>query len=160
MGKFSSNLLIFVRAQLIYFLCVFMVLYPALPSFAGGVTVDPSSGSTSVGSSNGVDVININAPSASGVSHNKYTDYNVGSNGLIINNAGHNGYGNSQLSGQDIGANANLGGKSAGIILNAVTGNHRSEIKGTNEIYGQKADLIIAKPDGIAIPGDGFIHVE
>ena len=113
--------------------------------------------------SNGVDVINISKPTAEGVSHNKFTDFNVNENGLIINNLNFQQYsGNAQsvLSGQHVEFNRNFGtGNAAKIILSEVTGTDISTLKGYTEIYGQQADYIIANPNGITCIGCGFINV-
>jgi filamentous hemagglutinin len=46
---------------------------------------------------NGVPVVQVAPPSAAGVSNNRFTDYNVGSKGLVLNNTGANNQ--SQLAG-------------------------------------------------------------
>ncbi|MDR2868944.1 MAG: filamentous hemagglutinin N-terminal domain-containing protein, partial [Deferribacteraceae bacterium] len=128
-----------------------------------GTVIDPASNGTSKGSSNGVDVINIAAPSASGVSHNKFTDYNVNEKGQILNNSNFQTYDmdrRSQLSGEHVEYNRNFGatGERARVILNEVTGNNTSELRGTVEIYGKQADLVIANPNGITCAGCSFLN--
>ena len=65
---------------------------PLLPAYAE-VIVDPTAPQAfrpSLGSSStGVPVVNIVAPTAGGVSHNKFSDYDITSTGLIHNNSLH-----------------------------------------------------------------------
>ncbi len=124
---------------------------------AAQVTLDASGGNTQLGqAANGVPVINIATPNGNGLSHNKFTDYNVGQQGLILNNAT-GALQNTQLGGHIIG-NANLGGRAAGIILNEVTGGSPSQLKGYTEVAGQSAHVVVANPYGIACDGCGFIN--
>ena len=118
----------------------------------------------------GVDQINIAAPNANGLSHNKFTDYNVNTGGQIINNfSGKNpsevvaGSGATAITSTTIGglvtANANLvSSGSAKTILNEVTSTNISRLLGYTEIAGTRADLILANPNGIACAGCGFIN--
>lgn len=113
--------------------------------------------------SGGIDVLNITRPSAAGVSHNRFNEFNVGEKGLIVNNQNMRDYSvnsSSALSGQHVEFNHNLGtGTAARIILNEVNGTNPSHLKGYTEIYGRKADYILANPNGINIAGAGFINV-
>lgn len=124
------------------------------------VTIDPSQ--TGAGAPrrdmapNGTPVVKIATPSASGVSHNKYTDFNVDARGLILNNS--DAIVSTQLAGY-IDGNGNL--KSSGpakIILNEVTGPNRSMLGGYMEIAGAPAELVLANPYGITCSGCGFIN--
>ena len=71
-----------------------------------------------VGTSNGVPVVNIAPPSAGGVSNNKFTQFNVGPSGVVLNNNG--GASQTQLAGQ-VAGNPMLGNQRATTILNQVT---------------------------------------
>ncbi|AEF55262.1 hemagglutinin repeat-containing protein [Marinomonas posidonica] len=106
-------------------------------------------------SASGIPIVNINAPSSKGVSRNEYETLNVESKGLIFNNA--TDIAKTELAGY-IDGNARLGGKSASIILNEVTGNSRSALNGYMEIAGKSAELIIANQNGITCNGCGFIN--
>ena len=98
-------------------------------------------------------VLNIARPNASGVSLNRLQDFNVGREGLVINNK--TGNGNSQLLG-NLNGNANFGGKAARIILTEVIGGRRSKLAGKTEIFGQKAEFILTNPYGITCDDCSF----
>ncbi len=110
---------------------------------------------TSYTHSSGATVINIEKPNAAGVSHNLYRDFNVGTNGTILNNSGddvsHSTFGN-------IARNNNLTAGSASVILNEVTSKNASSLKGFIEVNGQKADVVIANPNGITCSGCSFVN--
>ena len=103
-------------------------------------------------------VVNIAAPTAKGVSVNRYAQYNVGPDNLILNNTMQDG-GLSQLGGY-VAGNPNLikAGKQASIILNEVSSNKITNINGYTEVLGPQAELIIANPNGISVQGGGFIN--
>ncbi|RMQ41704.1 Filamentous hemagglutinin, intein-containing protein, partial [Pseudomonas cichorii] len=124
---------------------------------ADGIVV--SSGSTSVGAAgNGVPIINIAAPNGSGLSHNQFQQYNVGTQGVILNNATAPTQTQSTQLGGIIISNSNLQGPAATTILNEVVSNNRTELKGYTEVAGQAAKVIVANPYGITCDGCGFIN--
>lgn len=126
-------------------------------SAAAQLSVDPASPGTSIGHApNGVPLVNIARPNGSGLSHNLFTDYNVGSNGLILNNATQPAQ-NTQLGGVILG-NPGLQGRPASVILNEVTGGNRSHLGGYTEVAGHAARVIVANPHGITCNGCGFIN--
>ncbi|NVZ86620.1 DUF637 domain-containing protein [Pseudomonas yamanorum] len=122
---------------------------------AEGIVV--SAPGTTVGQAgNGVPVVNIATPNGSGLSHNQFKDYNVGPNGVILNNA--NGpVTNTQLGGYIVG-NPNLKGGAASVILNEVNGGSPSQLRGYTEVAGQSAKVIVANPYGVTCSGCGFIN--
>lgn len=123
---------------------------------AGGVAVSGGT-NTSVGqAANGVPVINIAAPNAAGLSHNQFKDYNVGKEGVILNNSTSAAQ-KTQLAGY-INGNSQLGGKAAGVILNEVNGGSVSQLNGYTEVAGKSARVIIANPYGVTCNGCGFIN--
>ncbi|AXV88392.1 hemagglutinin repeat-containing protein [Ralstonia solanacearum] len=104
---------------------------------------------------NGTPVVNINAPSAAGVSSNAFTHYNVGQAGVVLNNSGQNSQ--TQIAGW-VQGNPFLGNNSARVILNQVTSGNPSTLAGPTEIAGNRANLIIANPAGITCSGCSFIQ--
>ncbi|WP_165604030.1 hemagglutinin repeat-containing protein [Saliniramus fredricksonii] len=105
---------------------------------------------------NGVPVVDITAPSFGGLSHNRFESYNVDTNGLILNNSGLSG---DSILGGAIPANPNLVGRQpARTILNEVTGTGASTLAGPTEVFGRRADVIVANPNGIGCVGCSFIN--
>ncbi len=104
---------------------------------------------------NGTPVVNINAPSAAGVSSNSFTNYNVGSSGIVLNNSGQNSQ--TQIAGW-VQGNPFLGNNAARVILNQVTSGNPSMLAGPTEIAGNQASLIVANPAGITCAGCSFIQ--
>lgn len=100
-------------------------------------------------------VISIYAPNANGVSYTPYSEFNIGADGLVLNNATEAGQ--SVLAGQ-LAANPHFNGNSATLIINEVISNKSSTLTGKLEIFGQKADVIIANPNGLNCNGCGFIN--
>ena len=87
----------------------------------------------------GTVVVNINNPQGpGGLSHNKFSDLQVGKEGIVFNNS-QNAI-NTQLAGS-ISGNSNLTNGPAGIILNEVTGSHPSALNGMLEIAARTRAL-------------------
>jgi len=106
-------------------------------------------------SANGLPVIQIVTPNGAGLSHNRYEQFNVGQQGAILNNA--QNVTQTQQAGY-IAGNGALAGGSARLILNEVTSANPSSLRGYLEVAGQRAEVIIANPNGITCSGCGFIN--
>ncbi|WP_174427706.1 two-partner secretion domain-containing protein, partial [Cupriavidus basilensis] len=104
---------------------------------------------------NGVPVVNIQTPSAAGVSRNTYKQFDVAPQGAILNNARENTQ--TQLGGW-VQGNPWLGKGTAKVILNEVNASNPSRLNGYVEIAGSRAQLVIANPAGISCDGCGFIN--
>ena len=104
---------------------------------------------------NGAPLVNIQTPSAAGVSRNTYQQFDVNSNGAVLNNSRTNVQ--TQLGGW-VQGNPWLATGSARIIVNEVNSTNPSQLRGFIEVAGQRAEVIIANPAGINIDGAGFIN--
>ncbi|MDN2672281.1 filamentous hemagglutinin N-terminal domain-containing protein [Janthinobacterium sp. SUN026] len=135
-----------------------MVSFVAGPAM-GQIVADPNAPGrqrpTVVQSANGVTQVNIQTPSAAGVSRNTYSQFDVTANGAILNNS----RGNVQTqTGGWVQGNPWLAGGSARVILNEVNSANPSQLRGYVEVAGQRAEVVIANPAGVAIDGGGFIN--
>ncbi len=121
----------------------------------GIVGAGDSAHNPGINSVNGVTVVDIVKPSASGLSHNQFNEFNVNKAGAVLNNS--LSAGQSQLAGQ-LSANQNLNGQAASIILNEVISRNPSLLLGKQEVFGMTADYILANPNGITCNSCGFIN--
>ncbi|MFC0179543.1 two-partner secretion domain-containing protein, partial [Thorsellia kenyensis] len=101
-------------------------------------------------SANGTPQVNIQTPSASGVSRNKYSQFDVNQKGVILNNARKPT--STELGGM-VDANPFLATGEARIILNEVNSKNPSQLNGFVEVAGKKAQVIIANPAGVTCDG-------
>ena len=104
---------------------------------------------------NGLPQVNIQTPSAGGVSRNQYSQFDVAEKGAVLNNA------RKAVQTQTAGwvqGNPNLAAGEAKVILNEVNSSAPSRLKGYVEVAGQKADVVIANPSGIHCDGCGVIN--
>ena len=100
---------------------------------------------------------NIAAPDSNGFSNNQVSDFDVNSDGTILNNSATNG--TATLGSTAVTGNSNItAGSEADLILFQVTGTSGSDLNGTIEVFGAEAGLIIANPNGIECDGCGFIN--
>ena len=135
------------------------LLFGAATPVASQIVADPAAALARrplvESTANGRPLVRIATPSAAGVSHNQYSQYNVDPQGAVLNNAGKI---TQTQQGGYIDGNPNLAGGSARVILNEVTGTSASQLRGYTEVAGAKAEVVIANPNGISCNGCGFIN--
>ncbi|WP_409524693.1 hemagglutinin repeat-containing protein [Nitrincola sp. MINF-07-Sa-05] len=163
-GKQQSEPLrqpLWIRSTSWLVLLTFSLTQVVMPGYAAAAPiVDPTaplSFQPSISAtSTGVPVVNITSPNAAGTSLNQYQQFNVGPNGVVLNNSTFSG---GTLLGGQVDANPNLNdGRTAITILNEVRGSgaaSRSQLDGTIEVFGAPAAVIIANPNGITCHGCG-----
>ncbi|QRM39230.1 filamentous hemagglutinin N-terminal domain-containing protein [Rhizobium rhizogenes] len=159
-GDIVHRLARLVHKALALTLSSLLVLQPVIANAqsVSASTTAPTANQPGVGAApNGVPLIDIVTPNGAGLSHNKFSDFNVGTPGLILNNF-KGEVGTSNLGGATPG-NPNLNSSSpASVILNEVTSSNRSALNGPTEVFGGRADVIVANPNGITCNGCGFIN--
>lgn len=110
---------------------------------------------TVLNAANGVSLVNIQTPSAAGVSRNTYSQFDVTQQGAILNNS--RGNTPTQLGGW-VQGNPWLAAGGARVILNEVNSSQPSQLRGYVEVAGQRAEVIMANPAGLHLDGAGFIN--
>lgn len=110
---------------------------------------------TILNSGNGLVQVNIQTPSAGGVSRNTYTQFDVGQEGAILNNSRNNAQ--TQIGGW-VQGNPWLAKGEAKVILNEVNSSNPSQLKGYLEVAGKQAQVVIANPSGLVCEGCGVIN--
>nr|WP_231502340.1 hemagglutinin repeat-containing protein [Herbaspirillum sp. RV1423] len=108
-----------------------------------------------VNTANGIPQVNIQTPSAAGVSRNTYSQFDVQRNGAVLNNSRSDVQ--TQLGGW-IQRNPNLANGTARVILNEVNSSNPSYLRGFVEVAGDRAQVIVANPSGVTCDGCGFIN--
>nr|WP_315236103.1 hemagglutinin repeat-containing protein [uncultured Albidiferax sp.] len=104
---------------------------------------------------NNIPLVNIQTPSAAGVSRNTYSQFDVTAAGAVLNNSRTNVQ--TQIGGW-VQANPWLATGGARVILNEVNSTNPSQLRGAIEVAGQRAEVVIANPAGIQVDGAGFIN--
>lgn len=126
---------------------------------AGRIIADPNAPAdhrpTVVTSANGTPQVNITTPSAAGVSRNQYQQFDVGSQGAILNNSRTDTQ--TQVGGW-VQGNPWLATGTARVILNEVNSSNPSQLNGYIEVAGARAQVVIANPAGIQVDGAGFLN--
>ncbi|MBE7939122.1 hemagglutinin repeat-containing protein [Ramlibacter aquaticus] len=130
------------------------LLQPALAQVVANPNAPGGQRPTVLAGANRTPVVNIQTPGAAGVSRNSYAQFDVLGNGVVLNNSRTGAQ--TQLAGA-VGPNPWLATGSARVIVNEVSSSNPTQLNGYVEVGGQKADVVIANPAGIAING-GFIN--
>jgi filamentous hemagglutinin len=89
-------------------------------------------------------LVNIQTPSAAGVSRNTYQQFDVGSNGVVLNNSR--------------ASNPWLATGEAKVILNEVNSTNPSFLRGAITVNGASAQVIVANPRGLVVDGASFVN--
>jgi filamentous hemagglutinin len=120
----------------------------ALPMALAQVIADPTAPAsqrpTVLSDSAGRLLVNIQTPSAAGLSRNSYKQFDVPTKGIVLNNSSANPW----LS----------NGVLAKTILNEVNATSPSYILGAITVNGVSAQVIVANPNGITVNGGGFVN--
>ncbi|MGK3142617.1 hemagglutinin repeat-containing protein, partial [Pantoea sp. C2G6] len=131
------------------------VVQPASAAIVADAQAPGGQQPTIINSANGTPQVNIQTPSAGGVSRNSYSQFDVGQQGAILNNSHKNTQ--TELGGM-VSGNPWLARGEAKVILNEVNSRDPSRLNGFVEVAGQKAQVVIANPSGITCNGCGFIN--
>ena len=124
------------------------------------VIPDPASiGTRATKTASGIEQLDIAAPNKNGTSYNSLIELQVGEQGLILNN-NKNIVANTKTAGY-VTRNRNLDNSiAASLIITEVTGKNKTNINGTVEVAGKRADLVMANRNGIYVNGGNFLNTD
>ncbi|MFA3905152.1 two-partner secretion domain-containing protein [Fusobacterium nucleatum] len=124
------------------------------------VVPDPASiGTRATKTASGVDQLDIATPNKNGTSYNSLKELQVSEQGLILNN-NKDIVVNTKTAGY-VARNRNLDNSAAAnLIITEVTGKNRTNINGTVEVAGKRADLVMANRNGIYVNGGNFLNTD
>lgn len=161
LGKMAKDILIdYTKTFFAFGLSTVLVLNPFLAYADGqGIRIDASTNirftPTMRTTQTNVPQMDIVEPDIGGTSHNKVETFNVGEEGVVINNST---IGGTSLIGGSVRPNFNLRGREASTVLIETTGADISDLEGPTEIFGGPAAFILANPYGVLCDGCGFIN--
>ncbi|WP_232439425.1 filamentous hemagglutinin N-terminal domain-containing protein [Burkholderia ubonensis] len=121
------------------------------------VVADPNGGAQRpdmTTTANGTDLVNIVAPNAAGLSHNKFSEFSPLGRGVVLNNSVQPG--ESQIGGMAV-RNPNLMQPATRALLEVTQ--QRSALQGTLEAFGGKLDVVVANQHGVTINGLTTLNV-
>lgn len=139
---FSVNKGLKTKVSLITLCFLYQSMYPCYANIIADSAAPQNQRPIILKDSGGNPLINIQTPNANGLSHNRYSQFDVAQNGATFNN--------------QRGDNPLLAKGTAKLILNEVRSNSPSKLEGALGIRGAKADVIIANPSGIQVNGGSF----
>ncbi|WP_322864752.1 filamentous hemagglutinin N-terminal domain-containing protein (plasmid) [Aquicoccus sp. G2-2] len=108
-------------------------LFPTYLTAQSVVSDGGTATNVTIGTS-GLVTVDIAPADSASISHNTYSSFSVPTGGVNLNN----------------------GAVGAGTILNEVTSANTTTIEGPLTVIGQKADVIVANPNGVAVNGGRF----
>ncbi|WP_069638265.1 hemagglutinin repeat-containing protein, partial [Campylobacter pinnipediorum] len=130
-----------------------------------GVMIEksPKSEGLEIKKENNRAIIEINKPNESGVSHNTYNKFDMTADDVTIFNnvdkSAADSYRSEYL--EKLSKNKNFDeNKGASVIINEIVGRSPSNLEGTIEVAGKKADLVFANENGIKVNGQKYINVK
>ena len=143
------------RIALVLYFWSTLLANPAFAKIVADRSAPGNQQPTVLSTASGIPQVNIQTPSAGGVSRNTYSQFDVTSKGAILNNSRTDT--NTQTGGY-VQANPWLATGGARVILNEVNSSDPSALQGFVEVAGQRAQVIIANPAGIEVSGAGFLN--
>lgn len=111
-----------------------------------GFAVTGQAATLDLGSGRGI--FNIGGPNGADFSHNQFRDYNLGTEGLILNNGIQRTQSTQRA--RSILGNPNRGGRAAKAIVSEANGGNPSQARGYTEVAARSDHGIIANPSGIS----------